>query len=352
MADGPGSHKNSHEGSESNAGIVGQKSRGVKGHLKKFWWIYLAVSTAVVLIVVLCIIFVAVPRIAQSKLDAANLDIDSVVISQVEPDSFNMAINSTILADSGGVQATIRAFEGNMYLLSGGDAVASADPFAKFQFPEVESSAAVTVNVSQKVPVEDVGSLVAFNVQLLSQDFVNVRVEGSTQIRVAGIARDYPVTFSKDLKLKAFNGFAGISVSDISASLATTRNFNGTVHIPNPTVFTFVIGNTTWNNYIDGGANVGTLYMPNLGIYPGNNDFHVSADIAQGPVLTALGKKPVCEDPQGDLTFQLSGKTVENHGQSIPWLASALAAHNASITMPVGAAVAKVLGSRIPCSNN
>lgn len=333
-------------------------------------------------------IFVAVPRIAQSKLDAANLDIDSVVISQVEPDSFNMAINSTILADSGGVQATIRAFEGNMYLLSGGDAVASADPFAKFQFPEVESSAAVTVNVSQKVPVEDVGSLVAFNVQLLSQDFVNVRVEGSTQIRVAGIALDYPVTFSKDLKLKAFNGFAGISVSDISASLATTRNFNGTVHIPNPTVFTFVIvsrytcypnpfvfasrlrvfrydinkltvpllsmkqGNTTWNNYIDGGANVGTLYMPNLGIYPGNNDFHVSADIAQGPVLTALGKKPVCEDPQGDLTFQLSGKTVENHGQSIPWLASALAAHNASITMPVGAAVAKVLGSRIPCSNN
>lgn len=69
-------------------------------------------------------------------------------------------------------------------------------------------------------------------------------------------------------------------------------------------------------------------------------------------MLAGLGKKPTCEDPEGMLTFELSGKTVENEGQPIPWYADALASHNASVTMPVGAAVAKALnGNRVPCSS-
>ncbi|KAK8056025.1 hypothetical protein PG993_001252 [Apiospora rasikravindrae] len=335
-------HHDTPDGSVSGAGIAGPKSKGAKGHCKKFWWIYVLLLVVSVVIVVPCVILVAVPNMAQARLDNASLDIDSIVISQAEKDSFHMAINSTILADNG-VHATIRAFEGTMSLLPDQDGAAPM-AFAKFQFPEVASAAAVVVNVSQKVAVGDVDSLVAFNEALLAKDFVHVRVEGDTQIRVAGIARDYPVTFRKDVQLKAFNGFAGLSVSNINVTLATANNFNGTVSIPNPTVFTFELGNTTWNNYLDGGANVGTAYIQNLAMHPESNDFFIWADIAQGPVLTALGKKPVCESPDGDLTFQLSGKTVENEGQSIPWLATALSAHNASVTMPVGAAVAKALG--------
>ncbi|KAK7941029.1 uncharacterized protein PG986_013416 [Apiospora aurea] len=345
------SHHDTPNGSVSGAGIVGPKSKGAKGHCKKSWWIYVLLLIVTVVIVVPCVILVAVPNMAQSRLDNASLDIDSIVISRAEKDSFHMAINSTILADNG-VHATIRAFEGTMSLLPDNNGGAAPMAFAKFQFPEVASAASVVVNVSQKVAVEDVDSLVAFNEALLAKESVRVRVEGDTQIRVAGIARDYPVTFRKEVELKAFNGFAGLSVSNINVTLATANNFNGTVHIPNPTVFTFELGNTTWNNYLDGGANVGTAYIQNLAMHPGSNDFFIWADIAQGPVLTALGKKPVCESPDGDLTFQLSGKADENEGQSIPWLATALSAHNASATMPVGAAVAKALGGRIPCSED
>ena len=85
---------------------------------------------------------------------------------------------------------------------------------------------------------------------------------------------------------------------------------------------------------------------------PGTNDYFVWADIEQSPVLTALGRKPTCEDPEGMLTFELSGKTVENQGQPIPWYADALASHNASVTMPVGQAVAEALGGiRVSCSS-
>lgn len=187
-------------------------------------------------------LLVAVPKMAQSRLDNASLRIDSVVISQVEKDSFNMAINSTILADNS-VHAIIRAFDGTMSLLPSKDGAAPV-AFAKFQFPETASSAQVAVNVSQKVAVEDTSSLVAFNEALLSQESVRVRVEGDTQIRVSGIARDYPVTFRKDMELKALSGFAGLTVSDINVTLASLNNFNGTVHIPNPTVFSFELVST------------------------------------------------------------------------------------------------------------
>ncbi|KAK8049820.1 hypothetical protein PG994_011550 [Apiospora phragmitis] len=343
------SHHDSPNGSVSGAAAAGQKSKSTKGHCGRFWWIYVVVLLVVILVIVVpCVLLVAVPKMAQSRLNNATLDIDSIVISQAQRDSFHMAINSTVLADNG-VHATIRAFEGTMSLLPDKEGAAPL-AFAKFQFPEIASAASVAVNVSQQVAVADVDSLVAFNEALLSQDFVHVRVEGDTQVRVSGIARDYPVTFRKDVELKAFNGFAGLSVSNINVTLASTNNFNGTVHIPNPTVFTFKLGNTTWNNYLGGGANVGTAYIPNLAMRPGANDFYIWADIAQVPVLTALGQKPVCESPQGELTFQLSGKAVENDGQSIPWLATALSAHNASVTMPVGAAVAKALKAPIPCS--
>lgn len=153
-----------------------------------------------------------------------------------------MAIDSTILADSS-VHATIRAFDGTMSLSPNKDGAAPV-AFAKFQFPEISSTAQVIVNVSQKVAVEDTNSLVTFNEALLSQESVHVRVEGHTQIRVSGIARDYPVTFRKEVELKAFNGFAGLSVSNINVTQASVNNFNGTAHIPNPTVFTFELVST------------------------------------------------------------------------------------------------------------
>lgn len=110
-------------------------------------------------------------------------------------------------------------------------------------------------------------------------------------------------------------------------------------------------GNTTWHNYFNK-SEIGTLYINNLILRPGINDYYAWADIQQGPVLAGLGKKPACEDPEGMLTFELAGKTVENRGQPIPWYADALGSHNTSVTMPVGEAVAKALGgNRVPCSS-
>lgn len=171
---------------------------------------------------------------AQGKLDAATMDINSIVITQGKTQSYNMAINSTINADES-THATIKAFEGTMYLMD-------VDPpaaFATLQFPEVESAAEINVIISQEVVIDNMTSFVLFNAHLIQQKTVRVKVEGDTKIRVSGIARDYPVTFRKEVELTGFDGFNGLNVSDIKIVAGqTNNNFNGTTHIPNPTVFT------------------------------------------------------------------------------------------------------------------
>ncbi len=74
------------------------------------------------------------------------------------------------------------------------------------------------------------------------------------------------------------------------------------------------------------------------------------ASVDTGSVVTALGQKPYCENG-GVLPFQIRGKSVVNHGQSLSYFADALASTNQTVSIPVGAAVNASLGLVVPCSN-
>lgn len=180
---------------------------------------------------------VAVPKLAQQRLDAAKLTIDGITVTNTQTGSILMGINSTINADDS-VHATIDAFEGTMYL-------ADVDPplaIAQINFPQTTSASVQAVNVSQEIQISDLDAFTTFNKALLSKESVNVQVKGDTHIHVSGISRAYPVTFDKTVNLKGLNNFNGLSVSDPSISaLSSKNNFNATVHIPNPSVLTLDI---------------------------------------------------------------------------------------------------------------
>ncbi|TGJ82537.1 hypothetical protein E0Z10_g6200 [Xylaria hypoxylon] len=316
---------------------------GKKSHFKRFWWAYLlAFLVVATVIIVPSVLLVAVPKIAQQKLNKAKLTIDGISVTNTQTDSLVMAINSTIEADDS-VHATVDAFAGTLYL-------ADVDPplaFAQIDFPQTTSSATQAVNISQEIQISDQSALTAFNKALLSSMSVQVQVKGNTHIHVRGISRSYPVTFDKTVILKGLNNFDGISILDPSISArSSTNNFNGTVYIPNPSVLTLDIGNTTFTNYFNG-EEVGQTYINNLILYPGNNTFFATADIKQLPIINALTQEPFCE-LKGKLPFQLSGKDVVNNGQVIPYFRDALAASNQSITIDLSEA-AKKLGLPTEC---
>ena len=106
-------------------------------------------------------------------------------------------------------------------------------------------------------------------------------------------------------------------------------------------------GNVTFHNYLLG-EEVGTVFIDNLTLRPGNNEYKMRASINNGPVITALGKKPYCEQG-GILPFQIRGKSVVNNGQALPYFADALAANNQTVNIPIGDAVKANLNITIPC---
>lgn len=94
-------------------------------------------------------------------------------------------------------------------------------------------------------------------------------------------------------------------------------------------------GNASFTSFLLG-QEVGTTYMDNMILRPGLNNFSIAANISQGAVLNALQEKPYCQNG-GVLPFQLTGKSVVNHGQELSYYAQALAAANQSVTLPIGA---------------
>jgi len=158
-----------------------------------------------------------VPKIAQNKLDHAELIVNSITLSNPAPDSFTMAIDNTILSD-GGVHAKIEPFEGVMYL----EDTDEQTPFVTLQFPETTSQARQEVQVEQRVEIKNMTAFVEFNKWLVQKDKFRVTVLGETGIRVRGIARRYPVTFKKTIDMIGKLPGAGQSISLVLCTSANT----------------------------------------------------------------------------------------------------------------------------------
>lgn len=335
-------------------------------------------------------IFVAIPKIAQQRINDAKLTIQGIQMSQTQAENFTLSINSTIEADSS-ISAVIDPFEGVMYL----EDWAPQTPFARIQFPQTTSASQTIVNITQFTEILDMEAFTVFNTWTLVNETINVSVEGDTHLKVSGISKKYPVHFKKTVNMPALSNFNGTTVPTSRVQLtadAQGDNFFGNVIIPNRSFITFEIvcrsplslfnwffrhfdretladvlgnilflrlthllipflsiqGNTSFINFLLN-ENVGTVFIDNMTLRPGDNNLTLRANISTAPVLTDIQKAPYCET--GILPFQLQGLNVSNHGQYLSYFALALASTNQSVSIDVGADL-EDLGLNITCSSS
>ena len=141
-------------------------------------------------------IFVGIPRIAQQTVNAATLTIDGIVMSNTQSENFTMAINSTIHSSSA-FTANIDGFTGQLYL----EDLEPHTPFASMDFPPTTSAAEQVVNVTQFTPITNMAAFTEFNAWILANDSVRVTVAGDTVVRVSGISKAFPITFTKTVTI-------------------------------------------------------------------------------------------------------------------------------------------------------
>ncbi|KAG7139359.1 hypothetical protein HYQ45_003665 [Verticillium longisporum] len=349
------------------------KRKSCMRHCAKFWWIYLLAFIAIVVLVVCLIIFVAIPKIAQNKLDHAELTVDGIIVTKTEEDKFNMAINSTIrskgeltvdgiivtkteedkfnmainstIRSKGGVKAKIAPFAAVMYL----EDIESHIPFVHLDFPETESVKIQTVNTTQEVTIPDMDAFTTFNTWLLGNETLRVTVEGKTHVKVNGISRKYGVTFKKTMELTGLNHFKGLTVTSNRVNIThddNGDNFFGWVDIPNPSVFTIEIGNASFHAYYNS-SNIGTAFLDDLYLYPGINNVSMRANISTAPVVRAMSSEPACDT--GIVDFQLGGRDVFNNGEDLAYFGNALSVSNLTVPIELATAFERDVGLTFEC---
>ncbi|KKF94239.1 hypothetical protein CFO_g3396 [Ceratocystis platani] len=311
-------------------------------HFKKWWWAYLLGQGVIIAIFLPVTFYAIIPKLMQNRVDDSKLNITRIDMSNTKANSFTLGVDSNIHTP-GSIHATVFPFDAYLSL-----DVDEDYPFGLIRFPKNRSSKNTTVTVEQTIEIINMTSLTRFNTHLLAGETVGLRVKGKPKIKLSGLYIKYKLKFNKVVQLTGFNMFKGLSVTNANISLSASNNFRADTSISNPTVLTLDVGNTTFSNMFNG-SDIGTVYIDNLILRPGANNYSIRADIDQTPVTTAILQEPYCET--GVMPFGLVGKAVSNGGDNITYFSDALAAGAVSVNIDIGTALSN-LGLNVTCSSS
>ncbi|KAL8877854.1 MAG: hypothetical protein Q9192_008580 [Flavoplaca navasiana] len=186
----------------------------LKAHFKRFWWLHLILFIVSTLIIVLCLVYVAFPRIAQNGINDSTLDIESLTLSNPNPNSFHLQ-QTAKLTNHNRYHPRLDAF--NASLSVGG---AENKPYAYIELPAVHATETTFTNIDQEVQITDMDAFIDYNTQLLTQESVDLVVKGRTKLhegRLPATTVDYEKTITmKGMQYPLLSPFCPTSSSNSS----------------------------------------------------------------------------------------------------------------------------------------
>ncbi|KAL6711967.1 hypothetical protein ACN47E_003010 [Coniothyrium glycines] len=311
----------------------GAKGR-MKNHCRKFWWCDCLVLVVVVLVIVLSLIFVGIPNIAQSQINDSSLEVTSQEVTNPQSDSVHLKIDTVIRSDSS-FHPKIDGFRAALSL-------AGQQPFIHIDIPEVKSEKETRITVEQDVKFDSVDSFTAYTKAVLASESLDLHLDGKTTIHLSGLpAMD--VDYNKVITMKGLNKLSNLNISDVkilsgkNEILSDGSNLIGNVSIPNPSVMTLSLGDTTLDLSVDGKA-VGYSLIPNLVLKPGQNTLPMQSHVDQ---LTILG---LVQSKYRDAIIPLDivGNSSISNGQHLTYYEEAIKSNTIRLNLDIGPALAGI----------
>lgn len=301
---------------------LGQK---LKRHCARFWWLDLLILSAVVLVIVLPIVYVGYPRLAQKEVDKSVLNITSMSLSDPAPDSFTLELDS-VLSTKSKYHPTLAAFNGSLHLKD-------SDPaFAYLNIPEVKAQNGTESHIDQRVQIADMTEYTKYVMTVLGTTQYSIFLKGRGRIQQGDLPKT-SVNYNNEISMKGLNSLQGFSLSTFN--ILTTEqedgaNANGTIVIPNPTVLSVEMGTVTLDMSV-AGTPVGVATIKDLVLVPGNNTFEMRAVTNQTTVVTMI----FTDYKQGILPIDVVGKTATFNNQSLAYYEKALQSNTLRINLDV-----------------
>ncbi|KAJ5493366.1 hypothetical protein N7539_002112 [Penicillium diatomitis] len=305
----------------------------MKAHFKKWWWVHLIVFIVVFLVILLPVIFVGYPNIAQSQVNDSTLNITSMVIDDPTPKSFRL-IQTQVLGSQSSFHPKIYSFLASVSL------VGAAHAFTSVQVPETTSRDGVKINLDQTVDLSNANAFGDFAKAVMLQKDVELEISGKPELQQGSLPKT-TVNYDKTVTMKGLNKLDGFNVYDVHTMNPPKNghNLRGTVYIPNPTVMTITMGNVTLNLYQDGTL-MGYSYINDLILKPGNNTLEMTAEVNYAKVLgLVLPSSTAKYGKTGIAPFTITGNSSVYNGQELPYFSNALAANNLTVDLNILAAI-------------
>ncbi|KAJ5124073.1 uncharacterized protein N7515_007898 [Penicillium bovifimosum] len=306
----------------------------LKAHFKKWWWVHVIVFIVVFLVILLPVIYVAYPKIAQSAVNDSTLQIKSMIISDPTPESFHLDQQQILGTDS--------SYHPKIYEFDAEVSLGGADgPFATVTVPEVKSKDGAEIHVVQKVDLTDVDAFGDFNVAVMLQEELDLRIKGKPGLKQGGLPKTH-VTYDKTVTMKGLNKLKGFAITEFHIMFPPVNGIgmNGTVSIPNPTVMTIAMGNVTFDLSLDGHY-LGETRLHDLVLKPGENIVPIVGTVDHGYVISFLtSKKNPYKD--GILPFDIAGNKSVYAGKELSYYTKALRANTLHVKLDVVGALRDV----------
>lgn len=209
-ADSPVTQETVYNG--SNEGVTRKKSGGkIKRHCRRFWWLGqysqigivpcnfinvaldLIILAIIILVIILPLIYVAIPKKAQHDLNASTLEVKSQEVTQASANGIHLKLVSEAKSGSS-FHPTIEAFRAGLSL-------DGTNPFIYVDVPTTKSEAETEITIEQDVEFSSLDQFVNYNKVVMGNEEFQVHMNGKTKLKLKGLPT-MSVNYDKVITMK------------------------------------------------------------------------------------------------------------------------------------------------------
>ncbi|KAF7915047.1 uncharacterized protein EAE98_011370 [Botrytis deweyae] len=312
----------------------------VKRHCARFWWIHLIIFCISFLIIALCLVYVAMPKIAQDGVNDSSLEITQLKFTDPTPDTIVLS-QVGILHSPSMYTPTLDPFNASSYLVTNGQYASS--PMVIIPLPKIHAlHPKSTISVeNQEVSIVSIDALSDYTTAVLSNEYVTTALVGKTKLH-EGALPVITVNYNQTSTYKGLNGLQGFNVTNVRVNLTALSgpNLSGYAYIPNPSDMTIVMGDVTLELSTATGV-VGNSTIANMTLVPGNNTLPMTGTMDQTKVLASADLKT------GIVQLGIVGKSAIYNGEHLVYYERALASNKLSLALNVAQVVKDSAGGLI-----
>lgn len=265
------------------------------------------------LIVALCLVYVAMPKIAQHGVNESSLEITALKF--LNPTSNSVVLTQeTILHSPSMYTPTLDPFEADSWLIENG--TFAAEPMLLIPMPRVHALHPQSTQGVEGVNLTflSLQQVTDYATAVITQEYVTTALTGRTKLH-EGHLPVVEVNYNSSSTYKGLNGLKGFNVTDViinSNATAGEPNLSGNAVVPNPSVLTIALGNVTMTMSTATAGVVGNSTINDMTLVPGTNTFPLTGTINE--LLTGSSA-----NSSGFVTLLISGESAIYNGQHLTY---------------------------------